>query len=240
LTPAAAAALLREPTLGVSVAPEFLRSRSRIAVGQRFYLLEPLGAQPGIALPVGRAAAARISPSHSWTTINLRRNRVVVGLYLSEADAQQVAAAMRAGTGGPALLAALVRGYRRLDGNFARPLGRVRIVAEDLDDHEELALGRVRMLAPAVLSAFRRRLRAWVLPALAAWARTNGEAFARAVAHPDPGVTVRIILSGVPGLPLIAGAVTSGTPLLPAAISTAAGRPEVEIAVTSGRRRLPR
>jgi hypothetical protein len=237
LTPAAAAALLREPALGVAVAPGFLRSRARIAVGQRFYLLEPLGAQPGLAATTTRAAAGRTGASHSWTVLNLRRSRVVVGLYLSEADAQQIAAAMRGGQGGPALLAALVQGYRKADGSFAKPLGRLRILREDQEDSEDLSASRARLIAPAVLGAFRKQLRAWVLPALASWARTNGEAFARAVADPQPGVTVRLVLTAVPGLDLIGQAVTAGKPTTPGALASLAGKPSIEIGVTSGRRR---
>ena len=59
-------------------------------------------------------------------------------------------------------------------------------------------------MAAATAALLRRRLDAWVLPALASWARTNGEAFARAAAHPDPGVTVRVRLTGVPGLDALA------------------------------------
>jgi hypothetical protein len=237
LTPAAAAALLREPGLGVAVAPGYLRSRGRIAVGQRFYLLEPLGAQPGLAALTTRAAAGRTAASHSWTLINLRRSRVIVGLYLSESDAQQIAAAMRAGQGGAALLAALVKGYRRADGSFAKPFGRVRVLREDHEDSEDLSANRIRLLAPAVLGAFRKRLRAWVLPALATWARTNGEAFARAAADPAPGVTVRLVLTAVPGLDLIARAITTGHPITPGAFASLAAKPSIEIGVTSGRRR---
>jgi hypothetical protein len=235
LTRAAAASLLREPGLGVAVAPMYLRSRGRIAVGQRFYLLEPLGAQPALAAWTTRATAGRIAASHSWTVINLRRSRVIVGLYLSESDAQQIAAGMRSGQGGAALLAALVKGYRRADGSFAKPFGRVRVLREDHLDSEDLAMGRFRLLAPAVLSSFRRRLRAWVLPALAAWTRTNGEAFARAVADPAPGVTVRLVLTAVPGLDLIARAITTGQPITPAAFASIASKPNIEISVVSGR-----
>ncbi len=96
-------------------------------------------------------------------------------------------------------------------------------------------MGRFRLLAPAVLGSFRRRLRAWVLPALAAWARTNGEAFTRAVADPAPGVTVRLILTAVPGLDLIARAISAGQPITPAAFASIASKPNIEITVVSGR-----
>ena len=59
LTPAAAGMLLREPGLGVAVPAGFLRSRHRIAAGQRFYLLEPIGAAGTLALPAPRAQRLR-------------------------------------------------------------------------------------------------------------------------------------------------------------------------------------
>jgi hypothetical protein len=237
LTPGVAAALLREPRLGVEVSPEYLRSRARIAIGQRFYLIEPLSAQGGLSVAMTRAATARTAASHAWTVINLRRSRIVVGLYLSEADAQTIAAAMRSGSGGPALLAALVKSYRNLDGSFSKPLGRIRIVREDREDHEDLTMSRIRLLAPAVVGAFRARLRAWILPAISAWARMNAEAFARAAGQPDPGVTVRIVLTAVPGLDLIGQMITAGKPLTPAALSSLTAKPSIEITVQPGRRR---
>jgi hypothetical protein len=237
LTPAAAAALLKEPRLGVEVGPEYLRTRSRIAIGQRFYLIEPLAAQGGLSMVMSPAATARTAASHAWTLINLRRSRIVVGLYLSEADAQVIAAAMRTGSGGPALLAALVKNYRNLDGSFSKPLGRIRIIREDREDREDLAMSRIRLLSPAVVSAFRARLRAWILPAISAWARSNGEAFARAAAHPDPGVTVRIVLTAVPGLDLIGQMITTGKPLTPDALRSLTAKPSIEITVQPGRRR---
>ena len=237
LTPAVAAALLREPRLGVEVGPEYLRTRARIAIGQRFYLIEPLAAQGGLSMAMSRAATARTAASHAWTVINVRRSRIVVGLYLSEADAQVIAAAMRSGSGGPALLAALVKSYRNLDGSFSKPLGRIRIVREDREDREDLTMSRIRLLSPAVVSAFRARLRAWVLPAISAWAKANGEAFARAAAHPDPGVTVRVVLTAVPGLDLIGQMITTGKPLTPAALTSLTAKPNVDITVQPGQRR---
>jgi hypothetical protein len=130
-----------------------------------------------------------------------------------------------------------VKAYRNLDGSFSRPLGRIRIVREDREDREELTMSRIRLLAPAVVAAFRSRLRGWVLPALAAWARTNGEAFARAVAHPDSGVTVRIVLTAVPGLDAIGRSIIAGTALTPAAIGSLVAKPTIEITVQPGRRR---
>ena len=73
LTPTAAGLLLREPALGVAVPPRFMRSRHRIAAGQRFFHLEPTG-------PAGMLASARkpqaprpAAPTRAWSVINLRK-----------------------------------------------------------------------------------------------------------------------------------------------------------------------
>jgi len=234
LTPQAAGLLLREPNLGVAIAPAFLRSRNRIAVGQRFYLLEPIGAAGALAMSAaGGAAATRLAPSRAWTVVNLRRSKITVGLYLSEADAQTAAEGIRQGRGSAALLQALASLYKSAaQPTAAAPNGHVRVVREDSEDHEELAPA-APSLPPATMALLRQRLDAWVLPALANWSRDNGEAFARAAAHPDPGVTVRIRLTSVPGLDAIGSANA-------AAVSTKnalEGTPAISISVTSGRRR---
>ena len=233
LTPEAAGLLLREPRLGVAVAPEFLRSRQRIAVGQRFYLIEPVGAVGALALSgVARAADARLMPSRAWTVVNLRRSKITVGLYLSETDAQGVAESIRQGRGGIALLQALTTLYRSASQpSPAAPHGHLRVVREDREDHEELAPAGPA-LPPGTAAALRARLDAWVLPALANWTRNNGEAFARAAAHPDAGVTVRIRLTGVQGLDALAQAATPA-----AATAALRGTPSIDISVASGRRR---
>lgn len=236
LTPEAAGLLLREPKLGVAVAPAFLRSRHRIAVGQRFYLLEPLDTAGTLALSgAAGAAATRLAPSRAWTVVNLRRSKITVGMYLSEAEAQAVAERIRRGQGSAALLQALTTAYKAASQpTAAAPNGPLRIVREDSEDHEDLAPAGPA-LPPATAALLRRRLDAWVLPALASWARNNGEAFARAAAHPDPGVTVRVRLTAVPGLDALAqGAGGAGAA---AAKNALRGTPSISISLTSGRRR---
>lgn len=240
LTPAAAGLLLREPQLGVAVPGTYLQSRHRIAVGQRFYLLEPIGAAGVLAMATNattRAAAARLAPSRAWTAVSLSRSRITVGLYLSEAEAQSIVAAIRQGRGSPALLQALTAAYREMDRSASSSQGNVRVTRENGEDFHALT-GRPGGLLPAGLAGFlRRRLRAWVLPALATWARTNGEAFARAAAHPDGGVTIRVRLTSVPGLDMLgqaAKAVGAGS-IAAGSLSSLRGAPTITVSVTPGR-----
>lgn len=235
LTPAAAGMLLREPALGVGVPASFTRSRNRIAVGQRFYLLEPVGESRRAVSPAG--AAARIAPSRAWTKISLRRSRISVGFYLSEADAQTIVQAIREGRGGPALLQALLTAYRAMDRSAGAPQGRARISREEGEEFEDLAPAVRRMLPRGIMALLRRRVRAWVHPALAAWVRDNGEAFVRAAAHPDAGVTIRAELTAVPGLDLIRQAAAGGGGAAAASLSALRGKPVIAFSVTPGRGR---
>jgi hypothetical protein len=233
LTPSAAGLLLREPALGVAVPPAFMRSRNRIAAGQRFFHLEPTG--PASMLALQEVAVPKpAAPTRAWTVINLRKARITVGFYLSETEAQTVVTAIRAGRGGPALLQALMTAYKMMDAAGKSGRGLLRILREDGEDFEEFA-AKISRLASGLTGSLRKRLRAWVLPALAAWVRTNAEAFARAAASPEDGVTIRVRLTGVPGLDLLGKLPGLPGPLKLAVPKIPRGTPSINITVTPGR-----
>jgi hypothetical protein len=237
LTPQAAGVLLREPKLGVSVPPEFLRSRNRIAVGQRFFALEPVGVTGALALPaeaVARSVAPRLAPSRAWMRTNLRAGRITIGIFLSETESQSVVAALRQGKGGAALLQALVNTYRMMDQSSPQSRESAGVQKEDSEDFEELAFPRRNPAPKGIGTALRARVRAWVLPALAEWVRTNAEAFARAAARPDSGVTVLIRLTALPGLDALQKAVSGG---LSSVLPQLRGTPAIAISVKPGRQR---
>lgn len=233
LTPHTAAVLVREPRLGAAVPGAFLRSRHRIAAGQRFFALEPATAIDSLALPAARERSLpRPRPSGAWMTINPRRGRISVALHFSETDAQAIAAAIRDGRGVPALVQASTSLARDLDRSTQ---ARVRVVREDEENPEALEALTGRPLAVPLAGSLRRRVRAWVLPALASWARANVEAFARAAAHPGAGVTIRVRLTAVPGLDQ---ALTGGQQRPAGALRGAAtGTPSIAITVAPGRSR---
>jgi len=240
LTSHAAGLLLREPKLGVHVPPAYLQSRNRIAVGQRFYVLEPVGAIGNLALPTGaaaRLAAARLAPSRAWASVDLRRGRITVEIYLSEAEAQGISNIIRQGRGAPALLQALTQAYKAMEQSAAHRHGRIRTIRQDGEDFENLAARAGSLLPPALTGMLRKRLRAWILPALAKWTKNNAEAFARAAAHPDAGVTIRVRLAGVPGLDLLgkAAAAMRGGSVPTGILGALKGTPQIAITVTPGR-----
>jgi len=221
LTPTAAGVLLREPGLGVRTPPAYLRSTNHIAAGQRFYVLQPVGGnQAPEAAPRGaRAAARRLTPGASRISLDRRRGRVTVRLFFSESEAQRIASRIRGGQGGAQLLQAIIQAYRGLDGSAATPVLREdEQVFEDLVPRARRPLARPR---PALM----RKLRAWILPALAKWVGQNAQQFVQAAAHPESGITVKIRVTGVPDLSPVA-----------ARKRNTAGAPAVAIAILPGRR----
>ena len=87
LTVQAAGLLLREPGLGRDMGSQWLESRHRIGVGQRFYYIEIAQAgSPGPGKPPTRQSQVNV-------TIDLPSNQVRVNAYFSEPDAQRVVAA---------------------------------------------------------------------------------------------------------------------------------------------------
>lgn len=234
LTPHAAGLLLREPRLGVRVPGVYLRSRGRVAAGQRFYYLEPIGATGAPARP---ASAGASHPSRPQLVVDLPRGTIDVALYLADADAQGISVAIRQGNGVPALLQALSRALGSLDFSSS---DRSVIIRREVEEGEDFSFaGVLHQIAPSVLGSLRRQLRGWALTAVSQWARAKGEEFARAAA-PGQGVTVRLRLTGVPGLALVRDAVHGrlGAGALRKVLDGTAfsGTPATEVTAVPGRR----
>lgn len=196
LTPQAAGLLLREPRLGTTVPGTYLRSRQRIGVGQRFYFLEPLEAGASASFRGGRMSR----PSQARVVINLSASQILTAVYLSETDAQQIAAAVQQGRGAPVLLQTVARVVQR---TILTPGDRSVVVRRELEEGEEFAAALLGRVAPRVLSVVQRRIRAWFMTMLAEWVRARMTEFTRAAADPAEGVTLRLTLRAVPGLPLL-------------------------------------
>jgi hypothetical protein len=212
LSVANAAALLREPKLGVDVPPRFLESRHRIAVGQRFFYLEPIGQQtpivsvgPSTAAGPGRAVGAcdATHPSDGRVRINPKHRSARLALYFSEADAQRLASEITAKPGSTALLRALVRAVDtavgiRGHGHHALEIpGELQLATDSEDErsrrgHHNLPLRAVHHMR------LRRHIRASACTALSHWVRTRRQEFVRAAQHPACGVTVHVHVRGLP------------------------------------------
>jgi hypothetical protein len=79
------------------------------------------------------------------------------------------------------------------------------------------------------------------MPHLARFARTRGEEFVRAAAHPADGVTVLVTLQGVPGLDAVGGVLSGrvGLGALRQAVAASVSRaaPTATVSVAPGRNR---
>ncbi|MEC5193131.1 MULTISPECIES: hypothetical protein [unclassified Arthrobacter] len=241
LTPSAAALLLREPGLGVAVSPVFLRSRQRVAAGQRFYYLEPVSAGAVVVPPggVGRRAAAS-QPTQGWLVLDTIAARVTAALYFSEPDAQKIADGVRAGRGSAVVIPAVTSVIDGLAQSFATPNGRVRIVKE-YEEGEEFLGPILKRLMPVLISALRRAIKAWLMRVLAEWVRSKGAEFARAAADPRSGVTITVSLINVPGMPVLRQALngTLGRATIRSIVSGDAfrGTPNGSVLVRAGQHR---
>jgi len=205
LTPQAAAVLLKEPGMGVAVGAQFLRSRRRVAAGQRFYYIEPTSA--AVYAPVQGAGAVQGQPSQGWLVVDTVASRVTVAFYFSETDAQRIAGGVREGRATAVLLSAMTAAYSGLVASFSTGPGRLRIVKE-LEEGEEFAGPALARLMPLIRTALLKAIRAWLLPLVSEWVRSRAAEFTRAAADPANGVTVTVTLSGVPGMPVLRQALT--------------------------------
>ena len=227
----AAGALLREPGLGVRVAPRFLRTHRRLAAGQRIYVLEPLDP----ALQVAGTGGRDITPGRVWLTLNPGKSRITVGFYLSEPEAQGIAQTLRSGKGHAELLRLLTTAYRSFAQRASETGATGAAAGEEGADGEDIETFAARSgghLPQGFAAVLRKRIGAWVLPAIAEWLRGNADAFERAAAHPDPGVRLRVRLEGVPGMAKLGPG--APVPTLAAFARMLEGKPTATIVVASG------
>jgi hypothetical protein len=174
------------------------------------------------------------APGRAWIAVNAAKGRVTVGFYLSEAEAQSLAEAIRKGQGHGALLQRMVTGLREADKPVVQDPGQGADgqVHEDGEGFETFAENAGSVLPQGATAALRQRIAAWALPALSGWLKDNTEPFLRAAADPRSGVTIRVRMAGVPGL-------TKGAaiPSLAAFEQMLRGKPAIEVLVRPGRGR---
>lgn len=200
LTTEAAGLLLNEPGLGRDLGRNFLESRHRIGVGQRFYVLElPRGG--------GSVVGPKCSPSQLNVAIDLRSSQVRVYLYLGEADAQRILAA------GPKVGAdaavQFLNGLRHAVTSMAQgPSNHVKIYQEfsgDLQGEEfwQAALAEAgKKLLAYFLEELGKALLSLLKAALIAYLNRRFEEFAEATRKPACGVTL-VFTFNHPGLKVL-------------------------------------
>ena len=201
-----AASAFGEPGLGKDVDARFLRNRAFVAVGQRFFYLQ-------LPAPRGRVGVcARGTPSQAFLTLDGRpgRNVIRAAIYVSEAEAHEIAARARKGNT-TAFVLALRAAFQAAARSIASsPGSRVHVLREaEVSEAEgfwsrlgELALEKVAGVVADVLVRIATD-----------YARVKRDDFVRAVDKSRCGVTV-IFTFPVTGLDLILGGHPSGLPAL--------------------------
>jgi hypothetical protein len=164
LTRQAAAALLGEPGLGRDVASQFLQSRRRVAIGQRFYVLVPAGGVAAMPTADGRRL---MRPSEVNCTLDFPRGSIRIALYLGERDTQTVAAQLRKGQPGGAALTLLRNSYEAtLRSMFSgSPEKHVKVIHE-AEAQEQFLGAALAYVGKAVLAKVVDKLIDWVGKAL--------------------------------------------------------------------------
>jgi hypothetical protein len=204
LTPEVAGLLLGEPGLGRSEKPEFLAGPDKISVGQRFYYLELRDAPP--APPAApqtelEAGVRRGRSSQVNVRVSRREHSVRVALYLSEADAQEASASVRAE--GPAGVTKLL--HARLKLGLARalsadPRGHLHWIDDAPHTAELIAPRHAHPLALAHAdhaAELARQVLAWCARAVVDHIAHDPHGIVTAAERRADGITIMIHLHGV-------------------------------------------
>jgi hypothetical protein len=204
LTVQAATAILHHPRLGRDVAGQFLSSRELTTLGQRFYYLEIAGARPiavtgGLAL---RSTAVRRT-SQVNVTLDFPKDEFRVFVYLSEAEAQEVAAKIRQHD----VAAVVVLAKRVYEAGVNVALGgdirrHVKILTEAMPQEQFLGLD-LRFIADRVKRRLAKKVVEWVDIALSAYLKGSVGEFVAAADDPADGVTIVVRIMHPPGASLV-------------------------------------
>jgi hypothetical protein len=237
LTPEAAGLLFQSPGLGREVPQAYLSDPSVVATGQRFYQLEMPSARPAAARPAPAGRGVRRSTRLS-ISFRFKADEIRVRLFLSEADAQSLAA--RVGKGAAAagpltrmLLARIDAGVRdAFSGRYPR---RLRFVHEAVPQDYLMGSAVTRLPEP---------LRQWLTTLLRRWLHAtvterfverHGRQLQDAAANTADGVTVVIDFKAPPGMKLVAGALRGQTPGPRELVPPAGGPPQATVRIVPGR-----
>ena len=190
LTTSAAGTLLGQPRLGRD--PSGTGHRVGAHTGQRLYFLEVPGTQARVVTsPGGRALRRRSSVVR--LTLDFIRRQARVTIFLSEADAQEIAVTLRKPAGPAAILPSLAK--RVVDGVRAAlaGTGHIRIIHPRFPG----PLSRTRALKtmpPVLLARLGEAMEGWVIKELSELFERQPQTFLDASGQRDDGVTVKLVL----------------------------------------------
>lgn len=202
LTVDAAGTLLQQPRLGRATPGAFRSSPRAVSIGARFYYLEIPGARP-IAVTTNGARPEVRRTSDVSVTLDFPKDEFRVFVYLSEADAQEVAAKIRTQDLTSVLMLAR-RVYETglnvaLGGNIQR---HVKILTEAVPQDEFFGK-QLKQLADTVRSRLIKTVAGWVGKALTGYLKGSAGEFVAATEAPADGATVVVRIANPPGAPLV-------------------------------------
>lgn len=203
LTVEAAGALLQQPKLGRNTPGAFRSSRRAIAVGQRFYYLEIAGARPVTTTTGTTATAAVRRTSDVNVTLDFPKDEFRVFAYLSESDAQTIAADIRKRD----LTSVLVHAKRIYEPGIRAALAgdiqrHVKILTETVPQ-EQFFGGALKQLAERVRGQLAKTVSDWVGKAIADYVKASAGELVAATEDPADGVTIVVQIANPPGAPLV-------------------------------------
>lgn len=237
LTPEAAGMLLGEPGLGRRIAPRFTASRDLIGVGQRFYYLEIAGARVPPPADTARPAIRRTSEVN--LTLDFPADEFRVSVYLSEADAQELATRLRRKEiSAASMLAKKAYGAALRTAMEGDLPGHVRIRHETTTPEQfAAAAGRlITHVGKGALQALGAKLVDWVGRAIATYLQEKATEAIAATEDPADGVTIVVTVANVPGAGVVRRLLSGeglGTPL-PNPLSLFEGAPRLSVRTLPG------
>jgi hypothetical protein len=202
LTVEAAGALLQHPKLGRKVSGQFLSSRGLVAQGARFYYLEIAGARP-VTVTDHRGKTGVRRTSEVNVTLDFPKDEFRVFVYLSEADAQEIAGKVRKQD----LTSVLVLAKRVYEAGVNVALGgdiqrHVKILTETLPQEQFLGLD-LKHLTQSVKEYLIKKVVEWVGGGFASYLKSSAGEFVAATENQSDGVTVIVRIAGPPGAPIV-------------------------------------
>jgi hypothetical protein len=198
LTRQTAGVLFGEPELGRDTGTQYVISPRRIAIGQRFVVLVPVGWRPP-ARPVtpkrpGTDDHHGTRPSETNLTLDLPGSTASLFIFLNETDTQSVARSVRSGESVTPVLLLLRNVYvaalrSMLSGQARR---HIKLINETGAEAEAEGGGVLAAVGGKILEKIADKVIGWIGVAISEYFTKRGREFLSAADKPVDGVTIRV------------------------------------------------
>jgi hypothetical protein len=238
LTPEVAGLLLDDPSLGREMPAKAMTSRQGIGSGQRMYRLglSNTRARPLMVPGTGKRSRVRRRSGVKKIRLDFQSDQIGVYFFLSETRAQQLAVSLRKQTHAGTMITTLKRIIKR---GISPTLGGLR--PKYLQIVGGLTPGQssgsaLQQIPGTVRQSLSRALEGWLLTALADDLKQNAQSFIKASEDPADGITIKFMLSQIPGFSQVRTMLKTKQPA-PSNLGFQSGKPTVKVTVGSGFRR---